>query len=274
MKNSAKKHPIAYGLTLGYGGSLLFILLEFLLVKTGISECGVWVDSGIRMAFGVAALVFLKIFYGERFKNLFTRPILSKTWLYCIPFAVYCLVELLYFAIAKGYSTQYMGLFLAVCVQQIATGFWEESASRGLVMSGMLERWTGSVKGRIGMTALSGVLFGSLHIWGFLFGGDVISSLWNALYATAWGMFMAAIYLRSRNLLLCMTMHAVWDIAIRVWDYFCVGLQQGVMLAGIRAAEDILQLAVMPVIAIVICVLYKPQPPVDRRQERAGSSPD
>ena len=46
MKNSAKKHPIAYGLTLGYGGSLLFILLEFLLVKTGISECGVWVDSG------------------------------------------------------------------------------------------------------------------------------------------------------------------------------------------------------------------------------------
>lgn len=259
MKTFVKKHPVAYGLVLGYGCSLLFVLLEYALVTTGLSECGVWVDSCLRIVFGAAALVLLKIFYQDRFKSLFTRHIPAKTWLILIPFGVYCAVELLYFTIAKAYTMQYFGLFLAVCVQQLATGLFEESASRGLVMSGMLDKWKDSVKGRIGMVALSGVLFGTLHLWNVLFSNDWESCLWQALYTALWGMFLAAVYWYAGNLLLCMSLHAVWDIAIRIWDYFCVGINSGLMLTCIRTAEDIIELGIFPILAIVICIKYKPR---------------
>ena len=58
----------------------------------------------------------------------------------------------------------------------------------------------------------------------------MISCLWQALYASAFGIFVAVIYLHSGNLVLCMVIHTVWDI---------------------------LELGIFPIVAIVICVKYK-----------------
>lgn len=257
MKKLAEKHKIFYGIIFGYGLSLLFIFFEFFLIATGLSDCNVWVDSIIRVGFAIIALVFLKIFYKDQFKSLFTRKIPGKTWLLCIPFLIYFAAEFMYFSIAKTTTMQYAVLFIAAVVQQLATGLWEESASRGLIMCGMLEKWKGSVKGRIGMVLISGVLFGTLHSFGFLFGSSLADSLWNTLYTATWGMFIAAIYLYSGNLLFCMSLHAIWDIVVKIPDYFCAGVNEGVILSGIYIAEDIIQLVILPVLALIICVRYK-----------------
>lgn len=260
MKKFTEKHPIAYGIIFGYGLSLLFIFAEYFLTLPDnpiISEHWAWVDAAVRIIVGIIALIFLKIFYKDRFKGLFTRKVTAKTWLLCVPFLIYFVVTLMNFTIAKGITMQYAVMFIGVFVAQIATGFWEETAARGLMMCGMLDKWKGSVRGRIAMVVISGVLFGTLHTWGVIYGNDLISCLWQTLYSALWGMFVAAIYLYSGNLLYCMGLHAVWDIIVKIPDYFCDGVSHGIMYQVINTTQDVISLGVLPVIAILICIKYK-----------------
>ena len=257
MKKLYDKSPVICGVLYGQGLFILFILFEYFLVSTGISECGLIVDSCIRVAFGVIALLLMRMIYQEHFLNLFSVKVSRATWLYCIPFFLYLAVEFLYLPISDHLTTAYVSYFLLACVQQLATGFWEEAASKGLVMSGMLSKWERTIKGRIGMVFITGVLFGTLHILNVLFTNDIVSCLWNTLYASAFGIFLAAIYLQSKSITLCMVLHAVWDIVIRIPGNFCEDVKDGAVLNFIHVSEDILELGVFPIVAIIICVAYK-----------------
>ena len=55
IKKSYDKCPVLYGILYGQGLFILFILFEYFLVSAGISECGVLVDSCIRVVFGIIA---------------------------------------------------------------------------------------------------------------------------------------------------------------------------------------------------------------------------
>lgn len=246
-----------YGILFGQGLSILFILFEYFLVATGISDCGVIVDSCIRVVFGIIALLFMRVIYREQTVKLFTAKIPKSTWLYCIPLFLYLATIFLYLPISTNLTTAYLPLFLLSCIQQLATGFWEEAASKGLVMSGMLSKWKNTLKGRIAMVFISGFLFGSLHILNVLFSHDIVSSLWSGLYTSAFGIILAAIYLHSENIMLCMLIHAVWDIIIRIPRYFFVGVSQGALTNFINLSQGILEFAVFPIIAVIICIVYK-----------------
>ncbi len=254
MKQLYKRMPVFYGIVTGVGVSVFFILFEYFLVATGISECGLLVDSCLRVIIGVIALLLMKQIYREQFTKLFIAKIPKSTWVYCIPLFLYLAIEFLHLPISERLTTAYISGFLLSCVQQLATGFWEEAASKGLVMSGMLLKWNNSTKGRIGMVSVTGLLFGAAHILNVVFGNDIISCLWNALFSAAFGMFLASIYLHSGNITLCMVIHAVWDIIIRVDRYFCVDIQEGVILEFINISHWILELVIFPVVAIKICM--------------------
>ncbi len=258
MKKIYNKSPVVYGILLGEVLSIFFILFECFLVAAGISECGVIADSCIRIVFGMIALLLMrKTIYEEKFSKLFTAKITKETLLYCIPFFLYLSVQFLYFPISGHLTGAYTSYFLLVCVQELATGFWEEAASKGLVMSGMLLKWKNTAKGRIGMVFITGVLFGTLHILNVLINHDIISCLWNALYASAFGVFLAAVYLHSESIALCMVLHAVWDIVIRIPRNFCEDISEGAALNFIYISQDVLELGVFPIVAIIICILYK-----------------
>jgi membrane protease YdiL (CAAX protease family) len=257
IKKLYDKSPVVWGVIYGEGLFVLFVMFEYFLVSTGISECGVIVDSCIRVVFGIIALLLMQVIYREQFVKLFTIKTSKRIWLYCIPFFLYLTMEFLKFPIADQLTTAYVSYFLFVCVNQLATGFWEETASKGLVMSGMLSKWKDTIKGRIGTVFITGVLFGTLHILNVLFSNDIVSCLWQALYASAFGIFLAAIYLQSNSITLCMTLHAVWDIVIRIPDYFCQNVKAGSVLNFIYTAQDVLELGMFPIMAIIICVTYK-----------------
>lgn len=255
MKNIINKMPVLYGIITGVGVSVFFILLEYFLVTTGISECGFIVDSCLRIAVGVGALILMKGIYKEQFGKLFTAKIPKTTWIYCIPLFLYLAVEFLYLPVSDNLTFAHIPMFLLCCVQQIATGFWEEAASKGLVMSGMLAKWKNTLKGRLGMVFITGLLFGAVHILNFLFGNDIISCLWQALCCTAFGAFLGAIYLHSENITLCMVIHAVWDIIIRIPRYFCEGINYGFITDFVNVSQDILELGIFPLVTILICVM-------------------
>ena len=60
IKKFYDKCPILYGVLFGQGLFVFFLLLEYFLVSTGISECGVVTDSFIRIMFGIFALILMK----------------------------------------------------------------------------------------------------------------------------------------------------------------------------------------------------------------------
>ena len=173
-------------------------------------------------------------------------------------FFLYLGLQFLYLPISESLTAEYVPAFLLCCVQQIATGLFEETASKGLVMSGMLSKWKNTVRGRLGMVFVTGVLFGMLHILNVLFTGDISSCLWQAVYSSVFGVFTAAIYLYSENLTLCIVLHAVWDILIRIRGYFCVNVSEGIVADFIYIAQDVLELCFFPIITLFICIKYKP----------------
>lgn len=254
MEKIYNKYPILSGILVGQGILVGFILFEYLLVSTGISECGIVVDSCIRIIVGILALIVLKKIYKNELGKLFFTRLPKYTWIYCIPFGLCLLAYLLHVPIAESLTLSYVGGFALSCLQQIGTGFFEEASSRGILMSGMLQKWKASIKGRIGMVFLSGLLFGAAHILNFLFGNDLDFCLWNSLCASAFGVFVASIYLYSGNLLFCMILHTVWDIVIRVPQYFCENVS-GEILKFLYVSCDIIELGVFPIIAIVICIM-------------------
>lgn len=254
MRTWYGKSPVVAGILIGQGLMILFVLFEYFLVASGISDCGVIVDSCIRVLFGLMALWVIHTLWRGRFSALFITGIPKSTWLYCIPFFLYLALEFLFFPVSDRIATAYVPYFLLVCLQQLATGFLEEAASKGLVMSGMRLRWKRTVKGRIGMVLLTGLFFGSLHILNVLFNHDWEQSLWNALYSSAFGIFLAAIYLHAGNITLCMALHAAWDIIIRIPGYFCEGIREGAVTAFIYLSQDILLLGILPIIAVALCV--------------------
>lgn len=258
IKKLYDKSPILYGVLYGQGLFVFFVLLEYFLVSMEISECGVVIDSFIRIVFGVIALILMKNILQDNFCEQFIMRIPKSTWLFSIPFFMYLGLQFLYLSIAQSITTAYISAFVLSCVQQLATGFFEETASKGLVMSGMLSKWKHTVRGRIYMVFVSGILFGTLHILNILFNGDIIACLWQALYSSAFGVFLAAIYLYSNNIILCMLFHAIWDILIRIPNYFCENIHEGIILDFIYVAQDILELGVFPLVAILICLKYKP----------------
>ena len=249
MRKIYNKNPVAFGIIFGQGLFLIFILLEYFFAA------GIIVDSCLRIVFGIVALLLMKVIYRERFTRLFTEKISKSTWVCCIPFFLYLAIEFLYLPISDHLTNAYISYFLLAVVQQLATGFFEETASKGLVMSGMLSKWEHTTKGRIGMTFITGVLFGSLHILNVLFNNDIMFCLWNALYSSAFGVFVAAIYLYSKNITLCMVLHAVWDIVIRIPSNFCEEIKEGALLTFINVSQDVLLLGTFPMVAIIICVL-------------------
>ena len=258
IKKFYDKCPILYGVLFGQGLFVFFLLLEYFLVSTGISECGVVTDSFIRIMFGIFALILMKKIHQDKFREQFTTKIPKSTWLFSIPFFMYLGLQFLYLPIAENLTIAYISAFVLSCGQQLATGFFEETASKGLVMSGMLLKWKRTVRGRICIVFISGILFGTLHILNVIFNGNIIACIWQSLYSSAFGVFLAAIYLHSNNIVLCMIFHAIWDIFVRIPGHFCENIQKGIILDFIYLAQDILNLGVFLLVAILICLKYKP----------------
>lgn len=258
MKKLFDKNPIWAGIGVGYSLSILFVLLEKLLWDFAYTDkWWIYIDGVIRLLFGVVGLFILKAIYADKFWELFKKKIGRNVLLYLIPIFLYFILEFLFLACAKQIQTPWIAFFI-MWITQVTTGFWEEAVSRGVVMSGMLMKWKDTVRGRILSVVISGVLFGSLHILNVIFGNNIIDCLWNGLSTFCWGMFIAAIYMLSENLLLVMGIHAVWDIIIRIPGYFISEYNESVMLTGIYAGQDIIELGIMPIVAILICIFgYK-----------------
>lgn len=227
QEGNISKKGVAIPLIQGVVMTYAFLLVEFIFQELGLFD-GVLklylTDSALRFLFGGVTLFLIAANYKKQrslysLKEYFTNRFSAKTFIYLFPFILYLISILVLPVFSNVHSFKAAGEFALNCLQQLGTGFYEE-AIRVLILCGLMKFLCGTRAGVVKTVIISGALFGLSHALNFLYGQDILSTLWQVVSCALWGAYMAAIFLYSRNLTLLMILHAVWDIVIRIPNAF------------------------------------------------------
>ncbi len=203
-----------------YSGIFWAIILAGIFV--GISLFGMQIFSGaqwylfsstLRYVFGFIILFLIKKIYGRTMKEVLSMKGSKIALAAGIGFLFYFLYFILRLCLGmQAISGLTAGIFLSkIILQQIATGFYEELNYRALILEGYFYG-TQNVKNKLLYAFISFVLFGAVHV----------VSGWNTyafLMSGAIGFVFAVMYLKSRNILLPMILHFIYDIFANLQDY-------------------------------------------------------
>jgi hypothetical protein len=267
--NAITKRGIAIPMIQGVVMTCSFLIVELIFQKLGMFEGVVRLyltDSALRFLFGGVTLLLIAANYKRQrslysLREYFTNRFSAKTYIYLIPFILYLISVLVLPVFSYVHSFSKAGVFALCCVQQLATGFYEESV-RVLILCGLLKFLCGTKAGRIKTVLISGSLFGLSHGLNFLFGRDILSTLCQVGNCFLWGAFMTAIFLYSRNLTLLMILHAVWDIVIRIPNAFFGFPDQSLGIQVTEIIGNVIEYGLMTLAAVVLCLKLKDDHPV------------
>lgn len=209
-----------------FGSILLFLVYMLIAIPLRFPFQGAafyFVDSILRAGMGTAALyLFIKCFQ----KGKWTHVIHFRNFKagLCAGSGIVLMTLSLMFKIAAGTKSVEVTpqlFFARIILQQLTTGFWEEMVFRAYLMEGYysglsLEERTW--KKRLYYAFLSAFIFGAVHLIGSS------SPLFSLIFTGAFGFMMAAAYLHSHNILVCMLLHFIYDIlanfesCVTEWD--------------------------------------------------------
>ena len=215
-------------------------------------------DIVLRIIFGIVMLVILKG-YSKRgvskfpVKKLFSNRIPARTWLVLIPIILYIIAPFFMLFTAYIFTTSVLTTLIIVIVQQFATGFFEELLHRALMMNGLIMHNTKTVRQRIFTVVIAGAFFGLSHAPNILFGENPLLQVPSCFL---WGMFIAAVYMLSDNLLLVMLLHAFSDSTFRIVDGLFGYVREAPICQAVEKTRSVIDYVVLPLVAILICVFY------------------
>lgn len=240
-----------------------FLIIEIIFQKLGFFASDPQryiVDSSLRFIFGTITLLILMMNYKKgrskyTVKEFLTNGIPRYTYILIIPFVLYLIVDLSVVFFANIFTGKMAYMFAFNCLQQIGTGYYEESV-RALIMCGLLKYYCDTKKNRVKTILLAGMFFGLSHGLNFFFGQDIPGTILQVFSCFIWGSFMAAIFIISENLTLLMIMHTVWDIIIRVPKAF-FGFPEDIFAIDVLYVIGcIIQYGLMTATAVYICIKY------------------
>ena len=215
-------------------------------------------DIVLKIILGTVALVLLHRYSvrGESkctVKQLFTNKITAKTWLVLIPFIIYIMLPFVKLFTAYAFTTEVLGLLCLIIFQQFAVGFYEETVQRSLFMNGLIKLNTSTVKQRLCTVLIAGALFGLGHFPNIAFGENPLA---QCPATFLWGMFIAAVYMLSDNLLLVIILHALSDSTFRIVKGLFGFARDSFFCQSLDRVSSVIEFVILPVMAILICVFY------------------
>lgn len=259
MKNKAIKKPIIQAVII----TSVFYILEIIFVLCDVFPVYdhlLIADIILRIIGGIIGLKLLSG-YSERgeskytVKQLFTNKIPRKTWLVMIPLIIYILLPFVKLVTATVFSTRLIVTVTIVIIQQFATGFFEEGVQRGLMMNGLIKHNTDTVKQRIFTVVIDGLFFGLGHFPNIVFGENPLIQMPSCF---CFGIFIAAVYMLSDNLLLVMLLHAFDDSTFRIVKGFFGFVPEAPICKFVDHARNVtITYILLPLMAIYICVNYE-----------------
>lgn len=272
MKKLYEKNPVVTGIVSALIITAIFYLVEWVLWKfTSLTNGVSWhyIDFIIRMSAGFMGLYVLKVIYQDDLKKVFTGKISKQAWICLIPIGVFFILNIAELLCAETFTPENTVPFLICWLTQIGSGFYEEIVSRAVLMSGLLIKHKSSVRGRIYMVTFTGFIFGCFHLMNVIYGNELVTCIWWGLETFVWGMFMAAIYMMTSNLWLLIAIHTIWDIIIRIPEYYIGEVANEVLLEILTIMEEIVSNGILIVIGIWICFWCHKNDM--KKQERRGT---
>lgn len=254
MKERIIKTPILISVLSSFLVYVLYIIANSLIPSNISISLQIFIDSVFRIIFSIICIVLLC--YILRFDSLsfsFTKNGFSKGMFACLPFFLLIFMKILKFFFVLELNIGYVSVIPAVVFQQVTTGLFEELWFRGLLMTAMLIKWSGTVKGRIITILISSVLFALAHIDSFISSGNI----WTLLGPLFLGIGFSAIYVYSKNLLSCMIIHAAYDIAQHLSSGLISSAHNVYYLIS-NIATNALICAIIPIFAIFLCIKASP----------------
>lgn len=242
MKNKKAWIGIVYAVAI----AAVFIAISLLVMEWLSGTPWYLFSSLLRLSFGVLALLLMCRIYERKVAEIF-KPGQNKAALRAgAGFGIFFLYYLILYVVGFG---RIAGLSLGIVVsriflQQLTTGFYEELVFRGLVLEGYFHQDRRTWQVRLLYAAISFLLFGAIHV---VTGWD----LWRFLSTGMIGFAFAVIYLRSRNLILPMILHFVYDIFANLAGY--VEWKDTALFMNLNGCFEIMQI-VMLAVSIVMLV--------------------
>lgn len=219
-KNFSKKHPI------------ILVILTLVFVY-GIMHISSFIPSGpLKLAategiMAVLGLIVAFLFMGKE-KVCFSTKGLGYSFhsvrgyfIFMIIFAIYTIVGSIVLNMQQNGSFHYQPVtFINIFLATIAIGIVEEITFRGLVFGGLLQKFGNAKKSIILAAFLSGLLFGVMHVLGSILNGEVTSmttaamAVLKTLQAGIFGIVLAFIYYKTRNIYAVAVLHALDDFLL------------------------------------------------------------
>ncbi|HAB67479.1 MAG TPA: hypothetical protein DCE23_08945 [Firmicutes bacterium] len=104
---------------------------------------------------------------------------------------------------------------LSLALYCLFIGIFEEFMCRGWIQNELIERYSNNRNQAILSIALSSLIFGGMHISNIWIGGQgVIETLSQVIQATGMGIYLGAIYYRTKNIWGNVFLHGFWDFSI------------------------------------------------------------
>jgi len=201
IEEQLKKRPIITSLALVVLLLVFYLLLVIIIQMYGSRGADI-ARGTVRFIVSVPAIFFLGVLVRQNgFKFAFSLKGSVKALLFCAPLIVASLSMLLQLFGTTNISENFTG-FSAIIYFQLSTGVFEETLMRGLFMTALLCRFGGTKKGRLLIILANGMVFGLMHP----------ESLYLIVGAGLIGMFLAAVFAYSGNLIVLMLFHSFWNI--------------------------------------------------------------
>ena len=236
--------------------AVVLILLIFYdaLIRFGVGGYDLrtlhYVNAVFIALLAIPCIIFLgKIVQENGFKFSFSAKGFKKGMFAHLFFLFALFLHLPLAFITTEINTEFVPMIPPIIFFDLAVGVFEEVLMRGIFMTAMLVRFGETGKGRIFCVLLNGLVFGILHF----FDGGFVSVLLTGLL----GIGFAAAYVYSKNLLSCMVVHALWNIALKISGGLIVDIDNAALLEALRAVGIVLYGAI-PLFAIVLTIKSKP----------------
>ena len=120
--------------------------------------------------------------------------------------------------------------YIYFCLYVFGIALFEEVAVRGVVLNQMLKRWGNSKIGIYAAATVSSLIFGLWHLINL---ADcpwlIVTTLTQIVYAFFLGIFLAAIYLRTKNIWTVVFLHALVDFTGCFGELFDENIRQNLV---------------------------------------------
>ena len=120
-------------------------------------------------------------------------------------------------------------------------------------MNGLIKYNISTVKRRLFTVLVTGLFFGLGHAPNIAFGENPLIQVPSTM---CMGMFLAAVYMLSDNLLFVMLLHAFVDSTFRIVNGLFGYSHEGFLYQAVGCSRDIIEYVILPALAICICIWF------------------